>query len=255
MKLKKLQMGGYVPSQDSRSRYYTSPEVHKAQQQGEAKINDSGLLEFIPIYGTYKSAERFVEDPSVMKGAETVISGIGDIATGGLLGYATKGVKYYNKARKAQKPYKKLRQEEQKFIKSKLESAPEQRAALIKKQRQVANSLSLMEPTPKVRQEILKRQRKINWLKEASPRELFPNIYHTTGELFGNRIRDISEKYIMPNVWQYRDAFNNAKQWGTIAIPANVIKGGLRTTDPNSTFYNNIFDPQPFKNQSRKLIL
>jgi hypothetical protein len=68
-----------------------------------------------------------------MKGAETVISGIGDIATGGLLGYATKGVKYYNKAEKARKAWSNLFQEEKKFIKSTLESAPKKRAELIKK--------------------------------------------------------------------------------------------------------------------------
>lgn len=249
MKLKKLQMGGYVPSQDSRSRYYTSPEVRKAQQRGEAKLKNSGLLEFIPIYGTYKSAERFVEDPSVLKGAETLLSGVGDVMTGGLLGYTMKGLKYYNKAKKAQKQVANLHRQERDFVKAVEASLPERRTALIKKQQNASNSLSLMEPTPKVQQEILKRQRTINQLKQASPKEILPNTYPIRQELFTDRWRDISEKDIMPNIWKARDAFNKAKQYGTFVIPTSIGEEAYRAID------NTIVKSKPSKNQPHQFII
>jgi hypothetical protein len=60
-------------------------------------------------------------------------------------------------------------------------------------------------------------------------------------------MRKISDEYVMPNVWLYRDAFNKAKQWGTLAIPATIGKGAFRGTDPNSTIYNTIFESKPSK--------
>lgn len=64
------------------------------------------LSEMAPIYGTYKSAKRFVEDPSWGKGFETALSLAGDVATFTGLGLVGKGLVAANKARQATKAAK-----------------------------------------------------------------------------------------------------------------------------------------------------
>lgn len=247
MKLKKLQLGGYVPSQYL-SKDYTPSQILKAQKRALAKAGDSGLLEIIPIYGTYKSGERFVKNPNIGTGIETGISVIGDIATGGLLGAATKGVKAYNKATKAYKQIDNLNEEKNQVLNLILNSAPTKRAALIKKQQNASKSLSLMERTPKVQQEILKHQRKINWLKEASPEEILSNDLSKQSQLFYNRKNKIYLNDAMPNSMEATKAFNTANDYGMFLIPAKAGQGELRYLNNNSTIFNSKSSEKDMKN-------
>lgn len=246
MKLKKLQIGGYVPTGDPR--YATSPEIRKAQQEMINKAKNSGLLEIIPLYGTYKSAERFIKKPNIGTGLETLMSGLTDVASGGLIGAAAKGLKYSNKAKKAQSLRRTLNQREKKVITSIMESAPEKRAALIKKQQNASNSLSLMERTPKIDKEILKRQKDINWLKEASPEEILSNTLRDTKSSFADRRSKLYLKHDMPNSIKAENAFKTAKQYGTLVIPGTVGKEAIRVLNTKTT----VFDSEP-KLQDRLL--
>jgi hypothetical protein len=60
-------------------------------------------------------------------------------------------------------------------------------------------------------------------------------------------MRKITDEDVMPNVWRYRDAFNKAKQWGTLVIPANIGEEAYRAIDGNSAIYNTIVKPKPSK--------
>ena len=57
----------------------------------------------LPIYGTYKSAERFVDNPSWSGAVETGLSLLGDVGMVTGVGALAKFISGANKARKAYK--------------------------------------------------------------------------------------------------------------------------------------------------------
>ena len=67
------------------------------------KHQEGGWLELLPIYGTFKSAERFIDNPSWGGAAETGLSLLGDIGMFTGAGALIKGLSIANKATKATK--------------------------------------------------------------------------------------------------------------------------------------------------------
>lgn len=61
------------------------------------------LLEMLPIYGTYKSAERFINNPTWAGAGETALSLLGDVASLAGVGLIAKGASTAGKAAKAYK--------------------------------------------------------------------------------------------------------------------------------------------------------
>ena len=67
------------------------------------KHQEGGWLELLPIYGTFKSAERFIDNPSWGGAAETGLSLLGDVGMFTGAGALIKGLSIANKATKATK--------------------------------------------------------------------------------------------------------------------------------------------------------
>lgn len=67
------------------------------------KHQEGGWLEMLPVYGTYKSAERFVDNPSWNGAIETGLSLLGDVGMVTGVGALAKFISGANKARKAYK--------------------------------------------------------------------------------------------------------------------------------------------------------
>ena len=120
----------------------------------KAQFGDA-LLEMAPIYGTYKSAKRFVEDPSWGKGFETALSLAGDVGTIFGVGLVGKGLIAANKARKATKAAR-IADAAAQTARTNYWNTAEKLGSKIKHNKNVINSLTL-ENQPKGYQIITQR--------------------------------------------------------------------------------------------------
>lgn len=93
----------------SRAKKSKNPKLRKRatfaanSRRWSKKHQEGGWLEMLPVYGTYKSAERFVDNPSWSGAVETGLSLLGDVGMVTGVGALAKFISGANKARKAYK--------------------------------------------------------------------------------------------------------------------------------------------------------
>ena len=117
------------------------------------------LKDMTPFVGTYRAFQRAKEDPRFGTYADAGLSAIGDVATLFGVGSVIKGLSAANKARKA---YKAANAAEEMYnaydnARNFQKAVQAQEAAKIRRGNQTIESLSLMDRSPKVESEIIKR--------------------------------------------------------------------------------------------------
>ena len=112
--------------------------ILKAQQGDVIK---QSLLEMIPIYGTYKNAERFIQNPTWYGAGSTALSLLGDATMFTGLGWLIKGASTANKAAKA---YKLANRADELLTATRKANETQQLARQYKHNENVIHSLSLL---------------------------------------------------------------------------------------------------------------
>jgi len=117
------------------------------------------LKDITPGLGTYRAYQRAKEDPRFGTYADVGLSAVGDVATLFGVGAGIKALSAANKARKAYKAADAANQmyDAYKSVRNFKNAEQAAEAAKIKRGNQAIESLSLMERTPKVESEIIKR--------------------------------------------------------------------------------------------------
>lgn len=119
------------------------------------KHQEGGLLELLPIYGTYKDFEKFKENPNWRTGASLGLSALGDVAMFTGAGAIVKGISAANKAKKAYR----VANSAANLARQKVWNA----GSKLNRETQAVNSLTLMNAPTKT---IMQRQAQKNLAKQ-----------------------------------------------------------------------------------------